>query len=61
MYEAATRGAKGYEAATKGVMWVQGNYKRCEAGMKQLQGGMVGMKQLQVVQSRYKAAIRGVR
>ena len=48
-YEAATMGAKGYEAATRGVMWVQGNYKRCEACMRQLQGGMMGMKWLQVV------------
>ena len=39
-------------------MWVQGNYKRCDPGMRQLQGGMVGMRQVQVVQSRYKAATR---
>ena len=37
-YEAARRAPKGYKAATRGVMWVQGNYKRCEAGMRQLQG-----------------------
>ena len=61
MYEAARRAAKGYEAATRGVMWVQGNYKRCDPGMRQLQGGMVGMRQLQVVQSRYKATTRGER
>ena len=58
IYEAATKGAKGYEAATGGVMWVQGNYKRREAGMRHLQGGMVGMSWLQVIQSRYKATTR---
>ena len=61
MYKAATRGYDGYEMATRGVMWVQGNYKRYELGMRQLQGGMVGMKQLQEVQSRYKAATKGVK
>ena len=41
--------AKGYKAATRGVMWVHGNYKRCEACMRQLQRGMMGMKWLQGV------------
>ena len=48
-YEAAIRDAKGYEVATRGVMWVQCKYKRCEAGMRHLQGGMVGMSWLQVI------------
>ena len=61
MYEAATGDTKGYEAATRSVMWVQSNYKRCEAGMRQLQRGTVGMRWLQVVQSRYKATTRGER
>ena len=52
-------GYDGYEMATSGVMWVQGNYKRYELGMRQQQGGMVGMRQLQEVQSRYKVATKG--
>ena len=48
-YEAATMGIKGYEAATRGVMWVQCNYKRCDVCIRQLQGGMMGMKWLQGV------------
>ena len=47
--------------ATRGVMWVKGNYRRCEVGIRQLQGGMVGMRWLQEVKSRYKATTRGVK
>ena len=43
------------------VRWVQGNYKGCKASMRQLQGGMVGMRWLQEVKSRYKAVTRGVK
>ena len=39
-------------------MWVQGNYKRCDPGIRQLQGGIVGMRQLQEVRGRYERATR---